>query len=852
MELELPVAVVVGDRGQLGYVRLAVASGSGAGKVIPGPGLHDDAVVQQILRAHELAGQFMDRPWVHPLVQLPWSRSDVEVTYNGMGDPTGPSMGLAMLGGFLALGLGTAMQPRRVVSAALSEEDGEVLSVRLDPVGLVWQKALGIDPVETEIFLVRTEDEQSLLRVERELHERGFVGDQRAYLSVLPECVTVTSILAALVDTDQLLDRARKAGMEAIWTLALLHGMAGLHFGSAFVHDIGIKVAKLRQDQKLGSAEQLNSLCQDLGLLKSESFEQVISVLVPCALQKCPEPDQQRQILKAAISDDPDRSFAIEPESDPSDVDDLETWITRPWSPDPATLNYAVLILERAQRITPDLQHVWNAGRSTLLAAFLMMLKDATQRFRQTQAMDWLVPQLLNARLVSRMIMLWPDHRTEVARLVIQLANALATVDEQNAQACAQRLFAELSIHDLETILRIVEEQRIERLKIAFQHCPQSPDDEGDGLLRYNDLDCSYRIGEGTVINVPSPVLLVEDSARQVHPFSRRRGFKLGDSTMSAFEQTDVDQIWNLWESEIPVEISFDLSSGKQASVAWSSSINLWPPAIDTQFLVSTMDCIQPRSTPRSVLDVGCGTGYIGIVAAYAWSGVERLHLLDIDPAGVNAARYNIERASLSNDLSVSYHFIDFAEYTGPEVDVLLCNPPYLPERPLPTDGIELATNGTRLLCDVVRRGASIADEIRMVFSTIAWTDFLNALQSCDGYDRVEVLRRDFVPFRIGWLEPRPPDESEPESRARDERQYRSNWGYYEQILIPRGLIDLDEPQALTAHMNLHGLTGRDTDIIDCVGDETTHTILERLISHSRGFRFWQEVRVVRLLARHS
>jgi hypothetical protein len=87
----------------------------------------------------------------------------------------------------------------------------------------------------------------------------------------------------------------------------------------------------------------------------------------------------------------------------------------------------------------------------------------------------------------------------------------------------------------------------------------------------------------------------------------------------------------------------------------------------------------------------------------------------------------------------------------------------------------------------VVVRGARMSREIWLAFSVLAWPEFQRAIaQASNSYQRVEIVRRDFVPFRIPWLEPVPPEP------GKDDTVFRERLRYYQQVLISRGLIDMD------------------------------------------------------------
>jgi len=107
------------------------------------------------------------------------------------------------------------------------------------------------------------------------------------------------------------------------------------------------------------------------------------------------------------------------------------------------------------------------------------------------------------------------------------------------------------------------------------------------------------------------------------------------------------------------------------------------------------------QTSPRRVLDVGCGTGLPTLEAAYA--GAPRVVGIDKIPRNVFIARSNIRHARL--DPLVTAHTASWEEviagdfYPG-EIDLVVANPPYVPAG----DGtaVDGGRWGTRLLDSIV------------------------------------------------------------------------------------------------------------------------------------------------------
>jgi putative methylase len=74
----------------------------------------------------------------------------------------------------------------------------------------------------------------------------------------------------------------------------------------------------------------------------------------------------------------------------------------------------------------------------------------------------------------------------------------------------------------------------------------------------------------------------------------------------------------------------------------------------------------------KSVLDLGCGTGRLGLGAAYL--GAKKVVGIDIDPVAIKTARGNAEKEGLAD--SVQWINGDIAAITG-HFDTVLQNPPF-------------------------------------------------------------------------------------------------------------------------------------------------------------------------------
>jgi release factor glutamine methyltransferase len=105
----------------------------------------------------------------------------------------------------------------------------------------------------------------------------------------------------------------------------------------------------------------------------------------------------------------------------------------------------------------------------------------------------------------------------------------------------------------------------------------------------------------------------------------------------------------------------------------------VYPPSDDSYLLVDSID-FQPDDV---VLDVGCGTGLVSLIAAMR---VYKVVATDVSHAAVRNTKENLRRNYLEKTCEVVQ--TDLLSILSPEVTFskILFNPPYLPEDDTQTD----------------------------------------------------------------------------------------------------------------------------------------------------------------------
>ncbi|MHA1649423.1 MAG: HemK2/MTQ2 family protein methyltransferase [Candidatus Helarchaeota archaeon] len=120
---------------------------------------------------------------------------------------------------------------------------------------------------------------------------------------------------------------------------------------------------------------------------------------------------------------------------------------------------------------------------------------------------------------------------------------------------------------------------------------------------------------------------------------------------------------------------------------------NVYFPSDDTYLLIENL---RVKSGDR-VLEIGTGSGLVALIAAET---AEKVIATDISPIAVKCAKKNIQMNHLSNKVEVREGNLFDPVIEGEKFDLILFNPPYLPEpekiTSLRKDWLEIAWNGGR------------------------------------------------------------------------------------------------------------------------------------------------------------
>jgi len=194
--------------------------------------------------------------------------------------------------------------------------------------------------------------------------------------------------------------------------------------------------------------------------------------------------------------------------------------------------------------------------------------------------------------------------------------------------------------------------------------------------------------------------------------------------------------------------------------VLWRESSDLWPPAVDAYHVFEGLRADGVfESEIASAIDVGSGTGFIGIGLASECPALSELYLSDWVLAPLAMSKLNFQRnrpysggdpeLRLRLGLGFDYaHNPDITERDDP-LDLCVCNPPYLPDLDEFDDiRINHTVAGTDLLENVITDGPSIADSVYVHFSDLALPAAREAAAEA-GAELTLVGEKSTVPFRV-------------------------------------------------------------------------------------------------------
>jgi len=191
--------------------------------------------------------------------------------------------------------------------------------------------------------------------------------------------------------------------------------------------------------------------------------------------------------------------------------------------------------------------------------------------------------------------------------------------------------------------------------------------------------------------------------------------------------------------------------------IFWKQSKDLWPPSVDAFHMTQNLITDSFLDLPFiSCVDIGCGTGFLGIWALRNNSRIKKLVFTDWLLSPLIYARANVVRNIVGASVHAEYvlglddKWVNHTPIASRlPLDVVLCNPPYLPVTDKSSGLVyESTVAGTDLLEYVIENAPKLGRRVYVSYSSIAQYE-VDATCEKSGYhlDLVGTLRS--VPFRV-------------------------------------------------------------------------------------------------------
>ena len=173
----------------------------------------------------------------------------------------------------------------------------------------------------------------------------------------------------------------------------------------------------------------------------------------------------------------------------------------------------------------------------------------------------------------------------------------------------------------------------------------------------------------------------------------------------------------------------------KGVRVALETAPGLFSPKRADRGTLAMLSCVDFAPGMR-VLDLGCGSGLVGILAAKL-CGAENVVMCDVDPPAVEIAARNAARNGVGGVKAVVSDGFSAIEDAG--FDLILSNPPYQSDFSVAKGFIEKGFNRLKLggrLMMVTKRRDWYRNKLTAIFGGVR-------IQEIDGYFVFEAQRRD-------------------------------------------------------------------------------------------------------------
>ena len=187
----------------------------------------------------------------------------------------------------------------------------------------------------------------------------------------------------------------------------------------------------------------------------------------------------------------------------------------------------------------------------------------------------------------------------------------------------------------------------------------------------------------------------------------------------------------------------------------WKNEKDLWPPSIDSFNLIIDIKINgYDKKNITSVLDIGSGTGFLGIWLAKNNLQIKQVHfsdwlLLPLFFSYANSKHNTPIETQFLLGLNTSWLPLENQKKIN-KYDLIICNPPYLPELGFKELTKESTVAGTQLLKSIIINGLDIGKEVIISFSELVLPEAQSAAKIAGiNLNECKIGGPHLVPFRV-------------------------------------------------------------------------------------------------------